>query len=105
MPELIVQQVCTQLSLPRIHWRQRQRRGWMVVTVESIMNRSAQPLYNERYNNLGTPLATSLFYHDAVRSTTGDPSSLLLSDNTTLSPPLPHRPWPHITLDSNPHEE
>lgn len=53
------------------------------------MNRSAQPLYNELYNNLGTPLATSLFYHDAVRSTTGDPSSLLLSDNTTLSPPLP----------------
>lgn len=69
----------------------------MVATVESIMNKSAQPLYNERYNNLGTPLATSLFYHDAVRSTTGDPSSLLLSDNTTLSPPLPPSLATHYT--------
>lgn len=76
----------------------------MVATVESIMNKSAQPLYNELYNNLGTPLATSLFYHDAVRSTTGDASCLLLSHNTTVSS-SPHRAWPHITLDSNPHEE
>lgn len=69
------------------------------------MNKSAQPIYNEYYNNLGTPLATSWFYHYAVRSTTGDPSCLLLLDNTPLSPPLPTDPLPHITLDRNPCEE